>query len=55
MTDQQAIDTLRKTIATLTRFIEAKSTPANSREKAEATREQLQSDLDRLLARLPRA
>lgn len=55
MNDARTIAELQKTIATLTRFIESKSTPANSREKAIKTREQLQSDLDRLLARLRRA
>lgn len=51
MTDQQAIDTLRRTIATLTRFIESKSTPQNAREKAIETRDRLQEDLNRLLER----
>lgn len=55
MTDQQAIDTLRKTIATLTRFIDSKSTPANSREKARETRDRLQADLNRLLERFAKA
>jgi hypothetical protein len=51
MTDQQMIDTLRRSIATLTRFIESKSTPNNAKATAMVTRQNLQDDLDRMLAR----
>jgi hypothetical protein len=49
MTDARTIDTLRSTIATLTRFIEAKSTSQNSRDKAIETRDDLQRELNAML------
>ena len=49
-TADERIATLKRTIDTLTDFIERKSTPLNSKEKAQATRDELQSVLDRLTA-----
>jgi uncharacterized protein (UPF0147 family) len=51
MTNQQIVDTLRRTIDTLTRFIESTSTPQNARDRAVKTRANLQADLDRLAQR----
>ena len=54
MTTDERIATLKRSIATLTDFIERKSTPQNSKEKAQATRDELQRQLDRLTAHAAR-
>ena len=54
MTTDERIATLKRTIDTLTDFIERKSTPQNSKEKAQATRDELQSILNRLTSHAAR-